>query len=93
MFGTAARFSSLLGEFSYEATRGGFQMSATWLAKTANAKAVEELDVLVVGSGFAGLYQLDDLRRLGYNVKVFEAGSDIGGVWYWNCYPGAAAPS
>src|SRR6266436_5091115 len=28
-------------------------------------------------------------RRLGYNVKVFEAGSDIGGVWYWNCYPGA----
>src|SRR6266481_1484720 len=64
-----------------------FQMSATQLA--ANGKAVEELDVLVVGAGFAGLYQLDHLRRLGYNVKVFEAGSDIGGVWYWNCYPGA----
>ncbi len=64
-------------------------MSATQLAKTTNGKAVEELDVLVVGAGFAGLYQLDHLRRLGYNVKVFEAGSDIGGVWYWNCYPGA----
>ena len=62
-------------------------MNATQLA--ANRKAVEELDVLVVGAGFAGLYQLDHLRRLGYNVKVFEAGSDIGGVWYWNCYPGA----
>ena len=64
-------------------------MNATRLAKTANGKAVEESDVLVVGAGFAGLYQLDHLRRLGYNVKVFEAGSNIGGVWYWNCYPGA----
>jgi cation diffusion facilitator CzcD-associated flavoprotein CzcO len=64
-------------------------MNATQHAKTANGKGVEELDVLVVGAGFAGLYQLDQLRRLGYNVKVFEAGSDIGGVWYWNCYPGA----
>ena len=66
-------------------------MNATQLAKTAHAKAVEELllDVLVVGAGFAGLYQLDHLRRLGYNVKVLEAGPDIGGIWYWNCYPGA----
>jgi cation diffusion facilitator CzcD-associated flavoprotein CzcO len=68
-------------------------MNATQLAKPANAKAVEELDVLVVGAGFAGLYQLDHLRRLGYNVKVFEAGSDIGGIWYWNCYPGARVDS
>jgi cyclohexanone monooxygenase len=49
----------------------------------------EELDVLVVGAGFGGLYQLDRLRTLGFSVKVYEAGSDIGGVWYWNCYPGA----
>jgi cyclohexanone monooxygenase len=49
----------------------------------------EELDVLVVGAGFAGLYQLDRLRALGHRVKVFEAGSEIGGIWYWNCYPGA----
>ncbi len=68
-------------------------MNATQLAKTTNEKAVEELDVLVVGAGFAGLYQLDHLRRLGYNVKVFEAGSDIGGIWYWNCYPGARVDS
>ena len=68
-------------------------MNATQLATTANGKAVEELDVLVVGAGFAGLYQLDRLRRLGYNVRVFEAGSDIGGIWYWNCYPGARVDS
>ncbi|MCW2722685.1 NAD(P)/FAD-dependent oxidoreductase [Pseudonocardia sp.] len=49
----------------------------------------KDLDVLVVGAGFAGLYQLERLRSLGYSVQVVEAGSDIGGIWYWNCYPGA----
>lgn len=49
----------------------------------------QELDVLVVGAGFAGLYQLDRLRSLGFSVQVFESGADIGGIWYWNCYPGA----
>jgi cyclohexanone monooxygenase len=51
--------------------------------------AVEELDVLVIGGGFAGIYQLDRLRSLGHSVKVFEAGERLGGIWYWNCYPGA----
>ena len=46
-------------------------------------------DAIVVGAGFAGLYQLDRLRSLGMSVKVYEAGSSLGGVWYWNCYPGA----
>ncbi len=50
---------------------------------------VEELDVLVVGAGFAGLYQLDRLRTLGLSVKIYEAASGLGGIWYWNCYPGA----
>src|ERR1700688_113593 len=67
-------------------------MSATQLAKTTNGK-VEELDVLVVGAGFAGLYLLDRLRRLGMSVQVFEAGGGLGGVWYWNCYPGARVDS
>ena len=51
--------------------------------------AVEELDVLVIGAGFAGVYQLDRLRSLGHSVKVVEAGAGLGGIWYWNCYPGA----
>src|SRR6478609_9338005 len=93
MFGTATRFSSLTGEIICEATREELQMSATQLAKTANGKAVEQLDVLVVGAGFAGLYLLDRLRRLGMTVKVFEAGRGLGGVWYWNCYPGARVDS
>ena len=49
----------------------------------------DELDVLVIGAGFSGLYQLYRLRKLGYSVKIFEAAPDLGGVWYWNCYPGA----
>src|SRR5437660_11041344 len=93
MFGTMARFSSLRESSSVEQPGRKFQMNATQLAKTANGKAVEELDVLVVGAGFASLYHLDHLRRLGYNVKVFGAGSDIGGIWYWNCYPVARVAS
>ncbi|KAG9220183.1 hypothetical protein CCMSSC00406_0007122 [Pleurotus cornucopiae] len=51
------------------------------------------VDVLIVGAGFSGLYQLHFLRQLGFNVKVLEAGGDIGGTWYWNCYPGARVDS
>jgi len=46
-------------------------------------------DALVVGAGFAGLYALHRLRGLGLSVRVLEAGSGVGGTWYWNRYPGA----
>jgi cation diffusion facilitator CzcD-associated flavoprotein CzcO len=59
---------------------------------THNGK-IEDLDVIVVGAGFAGLYLLDRLRSDGMAVQVFEAGSGLGGVWYWNCYPGARVDS
>jgi cation diffusion facilitator CzcD-associated flavoprotein CzcO len=48
-----------------------------------------DFDVIVVGAGFAGLYMLYRLRKLGLKVRVFEAGDGIGGTWYWNRYPGA----
>lgn len=48
-----------------------------------------ELDVIVVGAGFAGLYALHKLRGLGLAVHAFEAADDVGGVWHWNRYPGA----
>ena len=53
------------------------------------ASAAEELDAVVVGAGFSGLYMLHRLRGKGLSVKVFEAGGDVGGTWYWNKYPGA----
>ncbi|KAJ5648366.1 hypothetical protein N7490_004738 [Penicillium lividum] len=50
----------------------------------------EELDALIVGAGFSGCYLLKKLRdELNLNVKIFEAGSSLGGTWYWNRYPGA----
>lgn len=47
-----------------------------------------EVDVLVVGAGFSGLSQLHQIRKRGLKVKVVEASSKIGGVWYWTNYPG-----
>lgn len=46
-------------------------------------------DVLVLGAGFGGLHALHALREKGLRVLCIEAGSDVGGTWYWNRYPGA----
>ena len=57
---------------------------------TASASTLPtQYDVVVVGAGFAGLYMLYRLVYLGMNVKVFEAGTGVGGTWFWNRYPGA----
>jgi cation diffusion facilitator CzcD-associated flavoprotein CzcO/acetyl esterase/lipase len=48
-----------------------------------------DVDVVVVGAGIAGLYLAHRLSRAGYRFRVFEAGDDLGGTWYWNRYPGA----
>ncbi len=50
-------------------------------------------DVLIIGAGFSGLYQLHQLRQAGFKVHLVEAGSGIGGIWHWNCYPGARVDS
>jgi cyclohexanone monooxygenase len=50
---------------------------------------MDSVDVVVVGAGFSGLYMLHKLRGLGLSVRVYEAGSGVGGTWYWNRYPGA----
>ena len=61
---------------------------------TKHSNQATELDALVIGAGFAGLYQLLCLRdRLGLSVKTLEAGSGVGGTWYWNRYPGARCDS
>jgi hypothetical protein len=49
-----------------------------------------ECDVLIVGAGFGGVYLMHKLRdELGFDCKIYEAGKDLGGIWHWNCYPGA----
>ncbi|MEJ0070718.1 MAG: NAD(P)/FAD-dependent oxidoreductase [Pseudomonadota bacterium] len=51
--------------------------------------APNSFDAIVVGAGFAGLYALYRLRKMGLRVRVLEAGKGIGGTWFWNRYPGA----
>ncbi|KAF2687658.1 FAD/NAD(P)-binding domain-containing protein [Lentithecium fluviatile CBS 122367] len=60
---------------------------------TTNGHAVQEYDVIIVGAGFSGISNLHRLRNDGLKCHVFEAGSDFGGVWYWNRYPGARVDS
>ncbi len=48
-----------------------------------------DVDVVVVGAGFAGLYALHRLRGMGLSARAFEQAEDVGGTWYWNRYPGA----
>ena len=56
--------------------------------------ATPHYDAIIVGAGFAGMYQLHCLRdRLGLAVQVLEAGDGVGGTWYWNRYPGARCDS
>jgi len=60
-------------------------MTAT--ASTAHDAAT--FDVIVIGAGFSGVYQLFRLRDLGFRVHLVDAGAGLGGIWHWNCYPGA----
>jgi len=47
-----------------------------------------KVDAIIVGAGFAGIYMLHRLKEKGLSVKLIEMGKDVGGVWYWNRYPG-----
>ncbi|MGY3573715.1 MULTISPECIES: flavin-containing monooxygenase [Bradyrhizobium] len=55
---------------------------------TAQTAALDD-DVIIIGAGLSGMYQLHRLRELGLSARVFEAGTGVGGTWYWNRYPGA----
>ena len=61
--------------------------STATLTRPDAAQAVD-YDSIVIGAGISGLYQLHCLRKQGQKVKVFEAGTGVGGTWYWNRYPG-----
>ncbi len=66
-------------------------MTSTEVAPRPTAKSASALDydVVIIGAGLSGMYQLYRLRQLGLSVRVFEAGDGVGGTWYWNRYPGA----
>src|SRR6478672_12143882 len=53
------------------------------------AASVLDYNAIIIGAGMSGMYQLYRMRELGMRVRVFEAGTGVGGTWYWNRYPGA----
>ncbi len=53
------------------------------------ASPAEQIDAIVIGAGFGGMYAIHRLRKAGMTVRGIEAGSNVGGTWYWNRYPGA----
>ncbi|SEM24881.1 alpha/beta hydrolase fold domain-containing protein [Bradyrhizobium sp. OK095] len=63
-------------------------MVAARESKAASGTA-QQIDVAVVGAGFAGLYLLHRLRKAGLTAVGLEEAGDVGGTWYWNRYPGA----
>lgn len=56
---------------------------------TTGSAPAPDYDALIIGAGMSGMYQLLRLRELGMRVRVLEAGTGVGGTWYWNRYPGA----
>ena len=54
-----------------------------------DAAPAPDFDAIIIGAGMSGMYQLHRLRQQGMRVRVFEAGTGVGGTWYWNRYPGA----
>ena len=63
-------------------------MTARQTSNNAENASVVDYDAIVIGAGISGMYQLYRLRELGLSVRVFEAGTGVGGTWYWNRYPG-----
>src|SRR5579864_99021 len=64
-------------------------MVAAHAADATAGDATQQVDVAVVGAGFAGLYLLYRLRKAGFSAVALDEADDVGGTWYWNRYPGA----
>ncbi len=62
-------------------------------AAPAGDDGVRQYDVIIIGAGLTGMYELLLVRKLGLSVRVIEAGSGVGGTWFWNRYPGARLDS
>jgi len=60
---------------------------------TGGEDKVQSLDAVIVGAGFAGLYMLHRLRKLGFSARIYEAGAGVGGTWFGTATPARAATS
>jgi cyclohexanone monooxygenase len=68
--------------------------NSTLAAPGATDAQTTDVDAVIIGAGFAGMYALHRLRdKLGLTVRAYEAGGGVGGTWYFNRYPGARCDS
>ena len=59
------------------------------MAERSQAGTATDFDGIIIGAGISGMFMLYRLRELGMTARVFETGTNVGGTWYWNRYPGA----
>src|SRR5690606_11853356 len=76
-----------------EQIESGTSRPATAAVRRPTNRVEVDFDAIVIGAGFGGLRMLPELRELGLSARVIEAGSDVGGTWYYNRYPGARTDS
>ena len=58
------------------------------VSSATRSEVAPDFDVVIVGGGLAGLYSIYRFRKMGLNIRAYEAGDGVGGTWYWNRYPG-----
>ena len=68
-------------------------MTVTATEERSTETTEHDYDVIIIGAGISGMYQLHLLKDSGLRVRVIEAGDEVGGVWFWNRYPGARLDS
>jgi cation diffusion facilitator CzcD-associated flavoprotein CzcO len=59
------------------------------IAKERPVSKAKDFEAIIIGGGISGMFMLYRLRELGMTVRVYETGTDSGGTWSWNRYPGA----
>jgi cation diffusion facilitator CzcD-associated flavoprotein CzcO len=82
------------GPFAAQLARGAAPSSpAPKARRPAPSSALPDLDAIIIGAGLSGICALERFRRMGLSARVYESGSEVGGVWHWNRYPGARVDS
>src|SRR3954452_4476835 len=81
------RMPSAASAYDNDTARTVYQPVGTICAPMSPAE--RDVDVLIVGAGITGIYQLYCAREAGFSALLLEAGEGVGGTWYWNRYPGA----
>jgi NAD(P)-binding Rossmann-like domain len=80
----------IAGDPTGPGSRGATNMATEQgVSQVGNSGAALDAEVIVIGAGVSGIYQLHRLREAGFDVRLVEAGTNVGGTWYWNRYPGA----